>query len=515
MIRKDNKTMHLYLLSIYVCLFSVHSVAQTNARVLPDDHQAIEAWGAFPSYNRTDWGAAWHIFNRPWAESALYDSLNMNSIRLDLQPRYNDGATGVNSTQMQDFKNALLQWTSRGHTDWFMSVWSPPAQFKDPADINGWSNSLNTVTHLRQDKEADYIQFIINALAWIRGQNLPLPQAFSLQNEPTYGPGYDGCVYTPEQYQRVNVALRKSLDSAGMQAIQLIGGEGNYYWDSYSITGGFADTAFARATEIVASHTYDVWSTSNADYWQESEKMKTYGKPYWMTEYCPLSTGNGIVGDTSTTEIDWTLGGTRRILRELRHSHVSRYYFWMAYGLGQSKAGWENLMWGDTQVHWIRMGRVFQAILKYAPAGSSVRYLTTPDADLKAGENNWIDMLGFVSTQAMTVVIVNPTAFDKSITVNGLLGTSLNVIRPTNADDNMNIGSQVISNGKATVSLPAKSVTLLVTNVGSAGTTTRLSASSPATPLDYSNQGKIIFDSKSGLLYAVTPSGKRFLLQGN
>lgn len=456
--------------------------AQTRASVQSQDQQTIEAWGAYPSFNRSDWGPEFTIYNRPAFETAIYDSFNLTSVRWDLQPRFNDGGTGIDQTEIQDLKKSLLSWTSRGHTDWFMTSFTPPAQFKDPPDING-STANGTETHLRIDKEADYITFIINVLTWIKNNSLPLPVAFSLQNEPTYGPGYDGCVYTPAQYQRVCIALRQALDNAGIQAVKLIAGEGNNYGDTHTIIGDFANAQFKAAVSIVASHTYDVWSASDSYQWQESALMFQMGKPYWMTEYSPIYTGNGVMKDNGPTEIEWTLGGTRRILRELRHSGVVRYYYWQIYpGRGDvSDAGdgtgvathatSEFLLYGDQTVNWIRMGRVYQAIIKNAPAGSRVRFMTTTDPNLKASNNNWIDMIALVSPQAMTVVLVNPTAQSKNLTVDGLLGTSLNVIRPTNADNAMSVGNLTITNGETPVSLPANSVTLLVTNKGLQNTT--------------------------------------------
>ena len=461
-----------YIVMLVSALFigAFQANAQTQATVLSQDNQAIEGWGAFPSYFRRDWGSQWHMFSRPAIASAVLDSLGLSTLRLDIQPRFYNSVTGLlDETQLIDLKDQIKLWTVRSKTDYMISIWSPPAAFKNPAHINGTDQS-GVVTNLRVDKEADYIQFIVRVLTWVKNESLPLPVALSLQNEPTYAPSYDGCTYDSIQYARVNINLRSALNSAGMQSVQLIGGEGNNYWDSFVITNELKNPATRDAISVMASHTYDIWSNSNQYHWDYASDMgKSVGKPYWMTEYCPEYTGNGVYKENAS-ELEWTLGGTRRFLRELRHTPVVRYYFWKAYSGSTITYNAGTLLSGDQTPEWSRMARVIQAIYRNAPVGSKIRYMSTTDTQLKAGESNFIDMIGFIAPQAMTVVLVNPLSTTKSLTVNGLTGTNANVLRPTDPDTSMNKGTVTITNNSAALSLPAQSVTVLVTNAGNGQT---------------------------------------------
>jgi O-glycosyl hydrolase len=101
--------------------------------------------------------------------------------------------------------------------------------------------------------------------------------------------------------------------------------------------------------------------------------------------------------------------------------------------------------------------------------GYVVKHLTTNDPDLKPNNDMNIDMVAFDGAKSMVVLFNNHTWTNKKITVQRLAGTNLRKYQTTSTENMADKGSTKIVRGSAIVSLPAKSVVLIVTNAGNGG----------------------------------------------
>jgi hypothetical protein len=86
--------------------------------------------------------------------------------------------------------------------------------------------------------------------------------------------------------------------------------------------------------------------------------------------------------------------------------------------------------------------------------------------DLSSFGPDPMDMLAFISNSKTIVLLTNPTAIARNLTMKGLTGTKAEPFRTSGSEDMANVGSQAIVKGESTVLLPANSVLIVETNGG-------------------------------------------------
>ncbi|MFD2611611.1 glycoside hydrolase family 30 beta sandwich domain-containing protein [Paenibacillus gansuensis] len=465
----------LLFVTLVLGSFPGSSHAATNSvTVSSTDSQTMKGWGAFPSYFRSDWNTEsgtqnFTIFNKSQIQSALYSELGLNIIRVDLQPRAFNAATwSLNTTALADLKQQIQIARDYGITDYVVSVWSPPAAMKDPADINGQTPS-GQATHLRTDMEDAFVQYAADALNWLDQQGVGKAKAFSLQNEPSAAVGYDGCVYDQTQYQRVLVKLKNKLNNSGLSSVKVFGPEGQYPSSNWNQLGtnfsGLSDTTVKNAIDVVATHTYDQYYQEIGTLTNYNTQAKNTGKEMWMTEWSPI--------DYGTSEIDWTINGMRHFARDLVEMEHTYWFFWRGWGhTNDNSSHPENLLTGDTAPVRSKLFYVFSKLWKNAPAGSKVRKMSTTDTTLKATGSIEDDMMAFVNPSGQTVVLlVNPTTTSKTLDVKGINGNSVQQFVTTSSQNMTDSGNFTVSGGQASnLVFPARSISVLVTSGTGGGT---------------------------------------------
>jgi len=442
---------------------ATHSVTVSSV-----DSQTMKGWGAFPSYFRSDWNAEsgtqnFTIFNKTQIQNALYSELGLNIIRVDLQPRsFNSTTWGLDTTALNDLKQQIQIARSYGITQYVVSVWSPPAAMKSPADIRAVTPS-GQVTHLRSDMEDAFVQYAADALNWLDQQGLGKAAAFSLQNEPSATVGYDGCIYDQTQYQRVLVKLKNKFNSSGLSGVKVFGAEGQYPSSNYDQLGanfsGLGNLSVKNAIDVIATHTYDQYYQEIGTLTNYNTQAKNTGKEMWMTEWSPI--------DYGSTEIDWTINGMRHFARDLVEMEHTYWFFWRGWAHTDNNASHpENLLTGDVSPVRSKLFYVFSKLWKNAPAGSKVRKMSTTDTTLKATGSIEDDMMAFVNPSGQTVVLlVNPTTSSKTLDVKGLNGSSVKQYLTTSSQNMTDQGSFTVSGGQASnLVFPARSISVLVTS---------------------------------------------------
>lgn len=270
-------------------------------------------------------------------------------IRVDLQPRLYDDTNDDGSLRpsaLGDLARQIGVARDNGVPNYIALVWSAPVAMKDPPQLEGEveKDGVKVQSHLRADREGDYVAYLVNVLSAIKAKGLPLPVGLSIQNELTSATKWDGTVWTPEQYRRVIVQMRAALDAAEMQSVVTQGPEAATYPDSEQFLGANyallkTDGKLDKAVDALIAHSYDQWG-----YGDDLGKIKAYaraarasGKDVWMTEW-------SIPGGGS--QIDWTLGTMRHLARDLVVV-PNNYWFWWRGWVNDDKAGPEDLVYGQ------------------------------------------------------------------------------------------------------------------------------------------------------------------------
>jgi O-glycosyl hydrolase len=232
------------------------------------EYQTITGWGVFPASVPAESNHIW--FNAIQAHKALFTDLGINIYRIELRGNCGNADGSLVEIPMAAFRKTVKLAKNYKQENYLITIWTPPAGMKSNNNISG-KNGDGTAARLLQNKESAFCDYIINVLKDLGSENLPLPSAFSIQNEPNNAFDYQSCYYDKEQYKRVTILMREALDAEGYSGIKLVGPEAPQYKDSHMWLGdGFSeltgDNEYAKALDILASHSYlNKSSTKKAD----------------------------------------------------------------------------------------------------------------------------------------------------------------------------------------------------------------------------------------------------------
>ncbi|MDA3799883.1 MAG: fibronectin type III domain-containing protein [Kiritimatiellae bacterium] len=197
-------------------------------------------------------------------------------------------------------------------------------------------------------------------------------------------------------------------------------------------------------------------------------KKNAYGYECYMSEWIP-----DRASDTENlTGIQYTIYEMEHVLRDLRVYPFEYFIWYTGWGVSTSTDDSRSklLAWnldsvngelGKTKLYYI-----FQKLWGEVPYDGSyrVQYLTSSDSDIKTGSANvTIDALAFEGDNKTVVVIINPSETAKTFTFSGLSDyTTGELFRTTSDQDMVSDGTVSISDGIASISLPAESINFLI-----------------------------------------------------
>lgn len=476
--------------------------------VTSQTNQTIKGWGVFPAYHRaTDWGAGSSIVARPNSlgstnkiniQNALYTELGVSIVRADLSPSYykESAPDGLDTYYLGDLVAHLQAAKSKGISEYMLSVWSPPWQFKTPARIEGgfwrlkgdgtnkvdWYDGIGNnaayekvSTSLREDRESQFVTFYAKAVKYLTTQGLDAPVAVSLQNEPRWDPPYDGCVYAAPQYTRVAIALRTALNGEGLSSVKIIGPETNDYgdktWGNPIMWKGWYGLAknngvpnpLASAMQGIAVHSYDLTNDSywNMDYFNEYktsvERLKIDFPSYdfWATEH-------SIDYENTLGPIGLTMRATRQLNREIGTLPHNYWFWWQGYSTGDPQGHLQALMSG-TDANLVRtpMYHVLSRLWRSAPKGSVVRKVSSDHVGITAAGSVEIDTIALQKADGHVVLLVcNPTNSLQNVSLAGLTGSFAKVYQTTSSENMADKSNLPISGGNGTYAFPAQSIVI-------------------------------------------------------
>jgi O-glycosyl hydrolase len=348
-------------------------------------------------------------------------------------------------------------------TPYILASWSPPAGMKT-IEVNGSKTKADELVYLREDKEQTYCDFVVKLFNYISvTKKLPLPLAYSLQNEPLNETIWQGCIYGAAQYQRVVKLMRKTLDAAGYTSILLLGPEDGV--NGYVFLGGagfssLKDPELNNAISAFSSHAY-IWESMNINYNQWVTGCDKWGKDRWQTEYCYIDGGN--------LKDSHAVGTTRRLIASMAY-FKDNYWFGWTVNTGQDSDDIDSYTFGNGSSKLTKKPTyyVLKKIFSSIPVGSKVRRVTSTDSQLRTTNSIRMDMVAFASDTNMVVVMANPTTSAKVTNIKGLTGSSAKVYQMVSAanDTDMElVGSPDVADHQVSgISMPPNSVTIVVTS---------------------------------------------------
>ena len=371
------------------------------------------------------------------------------------------------------------------------SIWSPPhwmkGQERDEATgaFNGVMPELKQVGQFLNsnggsliDTPANLQQFGRYVAGYVKGyeQHFGVPlYAISIQNELAFSEPYNSAVYHPALYVKALKAVASSFDHYGITT-KLIGpedvgvGSTSNPWvlkrQMNYIDAVRADPAAMAALDLYAIHGYaDDGVTDNrspamwSQYWNGRPQaqypnpanawwtgIKNDAKRSWMTE---------TSGQSHTWAGALSLAASAQ--DALVHGNVSAWVYWQSTSGNDRPAGGGDLMAGvNTSADKFQAAQHFFRYIR--PGAQRVSATPTDPAGVYAS--------AFVhdAKKTLTTVLVNAgtTAQTVNLKLGGTNLSSFNIARQsTSTTQWSNLGAIAVTNGVATISLPAQSVLTL------------------------------------------------------
>jgi O-glycosyl hydrolase len=465
------------------------------------DAQTMRGWGAFSYYHHSNfWSAGFDLEGRASVQRAVYQELGIDVLRVELAPDYYDAAQPdklkrADTGRMIDGLVRHLRDARSLQTAlrYFVSVWSPPAGLKEPPYEEGhvwidretkqrvaWKEGIEATadsvpTHLKGYKtsppetaaEVEYVRYVVSALEYLKEQVGPALY-ISFQNEPTYAPSYDGCVYDAEQYARVAQTLRTRLDTSRTPETELMGGEGNIYWDTVDV---LAQTP-AALVPVVATHSYDCSSFGQdllGQYWNPRTLREKYpNAQHWMSEWSLEKWNADALG--AVTPMGYAIHSMRHFAREVGPLGFDAWVYWIAVTLGEPVHG--TLVYSDrenlaAEAKKTPLFHALSRVFRNAPRGSSVRLVTSSDEALftsvPSEKDGQADVVAFRHGDRYTLLLVNDSAEAVQVSIAGMPDLAAYVYQVTESEGAVRRPDAARSTGGLDVLSLGSSITI-VTN---------------------------------------------------
>jgi O-glycosyl hydrolase len=458
-----------------------HALSATitsTAAVSGSPSQLVKGWGVYPA------GGTGAFYDKAAIEDAVY-AVGVTFVRERVDPAlYVSGTTIANIVLDQTLLNgyiAKLQSAfNHGVTSYVMSVWTPPSSMKTNNSPAAWIDyngdgvvEANELGYLSSSAEPAFVAFLTKVMLSIKAAGFPLPTMISIQNEPEYASTYDGCIYTPTQWQKVIQDVRGAFDYNGLSSVGLFGPEnGTYgasiYSDYYTDTPGFMggpgfpalDTAYINHS--VGAYAHHMYGECNI--YQMQDAMSAHPKDAWLTEFSEIN---------DDSELDKTIDMLRGIGAAMVIVPHNYWAWWNGYASSTGAPDGQSLLGGTSTPIYTKRYWALKKLFNTVRPGWTVRTMTSSDPSLYTSLGSQdqcsarIDLVAFVNgswTQTAVLMTNVSTTTPRQITVSGLEGSSITPYLTNSSNDMEPQATVTISNKTATISLPPESAVLAVSN---------------------------------------------------
>lgn len=527
------------LLPLLMGAIQPRAEAQTTLTINSAKRSDIKGWGVYPSYYNKSNASQNYLDNlRPQVRDAVY-ALGQSFIRLELSGGYfksgdanftvssitfnTDGEYRPGSWPQDRIDNLVKEINiakSKGVNNYILSSWSPPDGFKTiDSATNTTAYTLVTPvrygkaqtsdglwhrTCLKTSREQAYCNWYTAAIKYLQTKTGLIPQAISLQNEPTmWDINYSGCYWTAAQYYRVAKLMRTTLGANGLTSVVILGHDDTFKCTTSTdphvsppAAGIFGwtfpvldpastqyDSALASAIGAYGFHTYDIgdqWGTCGGEY-----NVRSHGGPQrnsWMTEWNDHNFGE--TGDGGGTgEIDYTIKCFRHFACDFVTFPFNYWCYWTAWTRENGVINGGDLLGSQNDAStgnvslplYSKKYWIFQKIFTTVTPGSWIsKTVATLDPELKSSQDqygqyqpNLVSLVAFQKTDATASVllIANPSANNRtSVLVQGLKGDSATVYQTTATQDLAAVQTGLVNGGSFSIAnLPPRAVVLVIT----------------------------------------------------
>lgn len=356
------------------------------------------------------------------------NGLGLSIFRVRLSSNRNDWA-GLVSV----IKNA----NSRG-VKVLATPWSPPSRWKS-------NNSINGSGYLKHENYNDFTDYINEFIEFMSSNGATI-DVVSIQNEPDYEVGYEGCEYTSSEmfnFVKNNAGAIKGAKVMPAESFRF----NQAYTDNI-----LNDPVAAENIDVIGFHTY---GSGKQPYPLGEEK----GKELWMTEHLyNLDSGNSPENWTSNTPADIIWDETMEVVSDI---HKGMTYNWNAYIWWYIRRYYSFLGDGEN-------GTSRGTILKRGYAMSQYSKFVRPgyvriDAIFDIGIEG-VKATAYKGENKLVAVIINTTDHAEGYSVD--IKTSPDVSKAvgytTSIDSNQKQTDLTPENGIVLISLPPKSISTVV-----------------------------------------------------
>lgn len=226
------------------------------------------------------------------------NGLGLSIYRVRLSSSKSDWAGLVNSIKGANQRGATV----------LASPWSPPAAWKS-------NNSVNGGGHLLEEHYEDFANYINEFIQYMGTQGARV-DVVSIQNEPDWLAGYEGCEYTTTEMFNFVKNHAGTIQGAKVLAAESLN-------SNHAYTDLILNDAVANGNlDIVGGHLY---GSGLATYPLAEQK----GKEIWMTEHLlNLDSGNNPDNWTANTDTKIIWNETMEMVKEIQ---TCMQYNWNAY----------------------------------------------------------------------------------------------------------------------------------------------------------------------------------------
>ena len=371
----------------------------------------------------------------------------------------NEGGTnnGVNDT-----KTVVTEGRKRSSFDIMMSSWSPPGKYKS----NGKPANDETMATLATDAAGnfvygDFAKWWYKSLIDYKAKGIDIKYV-SIQNEPNWNPGYEGCIFMPTEQTVYDKILAKNVKVASYaKAFNAV----------YDTIAKYSSTLNVNpkmiGPEVLGIE--NAWSGRPGDYTKYMDMTKCYAVAHHLytgTDPATMVANMTVLNNaypaipkmqTEYSDKDW-LTLSQIIHNSLVVENVSAYLVWEIIWPGSDFIDMEN-PW--TSGSWINTNG-FKVGTKYYMFKQYANFIKPGYNRIETtGGNSSLKVSAFLSpdAQKMSIVAINTSTVKDSISISTQDFTVLsgNIYRTSETENCILSGTY--SNGN--IVLPPKSITTI------------------------------------------------------
>jgi glucuronoarabinoxylan endo-1,4-beta-xylanase len=369
---------------------------------------------------------------------------------------------GLFNQGVADTKSVVTEGKKRSSYDVMISSWSPPGKYKS----NGKPANDETMASLATDTNGnfvygDFAKWWYNSLLNYKANGIDVKYV-SIQNEPNWGPGYEGCVFMPQEQTVYDKKLAKNVKVASYA---------NAFNAVYDTLAKY-NANLKIAPKMIGPEVLGIenaWSGKPADYTKYMDMTKCYAVAHHLytgTDPATMLNNFTVLNNTYSSkpkmqteysDKEWfTL--SQIIQSSLVVENVSAYLVWDLFWPGSDFLDLENPWASGTWVNpnGFKTGTKFYAFKQFANfiKPGWIRVTTSnPSVTIKPS--------AFMSPdgQSMSIVVINTGSTTDSISIasSAFAVSSGKIYRTSDTENCISIGDYTGGN----IKLPVKSITTI------------------------------------------------------